>query len=146
MKSGRELSCKALRKYFFAYTFPHFAWLFQLFPLLPESQQNILQQKFRVGLRLVHRCPFVSAHNLFNVTSEQPLEFYIKKYIQRRLKTMFTTDLGSSLFYEDIFGWDTFCKRKNDRLGHFFCSRRVRQLKDRHESFLLKWLSFVDAN
>ncbi|CAM2707658.1 unnamed protein product [Rotaria socialis] len=146
IKSGRRMSCKALRQCFFAYTFPHFAWLFPLFPLLPVSQQHVLEQKFRVGLRLVHRCPFVSAHNLLKVTSEQPLQFYVKKYIQRRLKTMFITDLGSSAFYEDIFGWDNFCKRKNDHLGHFFRTRRVRQLKDRHESFLLTWLAFVDAN
>lgn len=146
MKSGREMSSKAIRQCFFAYTFPHFAWLFPLFPLLPESQKRVLEQKFRMGIRLVHRCPFVSAHNLFNITGEQPLHFYVKKYIQRRLKTMFITDLGSSLFYEDIFGWDKFCKRKNDHLGHLFCLRRVRKLREQHESFLLKWFSFMDED
>ncbi|CAF4830106.1 unnamed protein product [Rotaria socialis] len=56
------------------------------------------------------------------------------------------TDLGASAFYEDIFGLDNFCKRKNDQLSRFFRTRRVRQLKDWHESFLLTWLAFVDAN
>jgi hypothetical protein len=114
--------------------------------LLPETQQQILQQKFRVGLRLVYRCPFVSAHNLYTITSEHSLEFYVKKYIQRRLRTMHLTDLGSSLFYNDIFVWDEFYKRKNDHLGHFFRMRRVRKLIDRHESFLLRWLFFVETN
>jgi hypothetical protein len=37
-------------------------------------------------------------------------------------------------------------KRKNDNLGQFFRSRRVRRLMDRHESYLLKWLVFVETN
>jgi len=146
LKAGKSMSSKVLRQCFFAYTFPHFAWLFPFYPLLPVTQQQILQQKFRVGLRVVYRCPFVSAHNLFTITSEQPLEFYVKKYIQRRLRTMHLTDLGSSLFYNDIFVWDDYYKRKNDHLGHFFCMRRVKQLIDRHESFLLRWLSFVESD
>jgi hypothetical protein len=125
LKSGRSMSTKALRQCFFAYTFPHFAWLFPFFPFLPDTQQQILRQKFRVGLRLVYRCPFVSAHNLYTVTSEQPLEHYVKRYIKRRLKTMHVTDLGSSPFYNDIFLWDDFYKRKGDHLGHFFRRRRV---------------------
>ena len=98
LKSGREVSSEVLRQCFFAYTFPHFAWLFLFYPLLLETQKQSLQQKFRVGLRLVYRCPFVSVLNLFNTISEHSLEFYVKKYIQRRLKSMQTTDLGSSLF------------------------------------------------
>ncbi|CAF3468686.1 unnamed protein product [Rotaria socialis] len=47
---------------------------------------------------------------------------------------MLITDLGSSAFYEDIFGWDNFYKRKNDHLGRFFRTRCVRQLKDRHKT------------
>jgi hypothetical protein len=46
------------------------------------------------------------------------------------------TDLGSSPFYNDIFFWDDFFKRKGDNLGHFFRGRRVKQLIDRHESYL----------
>jgi hypothetical protein len=123
-----------------------FRLVIPFFPLLPEIQQQSLQQKFRVGLRLVYRCPFVFAHNLYNITSEHSLEFYVKKYIQKRLKNMHVTDLGSSLFYNDIFFWDDYYKRKNDNLGHFFRSRRVRRLMDRHESYLLKWLVFVETN
>ena len=146
LKSGRSMSCRTLRQCFFAYTFPHFAWLFPFFPLLPETYQQRLQRKFRVGLRLVHRCPFLSARNLFTIVSEQSLEFYVKKYIQKRLRSMHTTDLGWSLFFNDIFVWDSFYKRKGDHLGHFFRGRRVRQLRERHESFLLKWLLYTETN
>jgi hypothetical protein len=146
LKSGSNISSKVLRQCFFAYSFPHFAWLFPFFPFLPETQQQILQQKFRVGLRLVYRCPFVSANKLYDSISEHSLEFYVKKYIQKRLKTMHMTDLGSSLFYNDVFVWDDYYKRKDDHLGHFFRTRRVRQLLDRHESYLLKWLLFVEKN
>ena len=135
------MSSKLLRQCFFAYTFPHFAWIFPFFPLLTQTQQQILQQKFRIGLRLVYRCPFVSAQNLYSFTLEHSLEFYVKNYIQR-LRTIHLTDLGSSPFYNDIFVWDESFKRKNDHLGH--C--RVRQLIDRHESYLLRWISFVETN
>ena len=98
---------------------PTFCLAIPFFPLLPETYQQILQRKFRVALRLVHRCPFLSARNLFTITAEQPLEFYVKKYIRKRLRSMHTTDLGSSLFFNDIFVWDGFYKRKGDNLGHF---------------------------
>ena len=79
LKTGRSMSSKLFRQCFFAYTFPHFAWIFQFFPPLAQTQQQIFQQKFRVGLRLVYRCPFVSAQNLCSFTSEHSLEFYVKK-------------------------------------------------------------------
>ena len=103
LKTGRSMSSKLLRQCFFAYTFPHFAWIFPFFPLLAQTQQRILQEKFHVGLRLVYRCPFVSAENLYSFTLEHSLEFYVKTYIQRRLRTIHLTDLGSSPFYNDIF-------------------------------------------
>ena len=120
LKTGRSMSSKLLRQCLFAYTFPYFAWIFPFFPLLAQTQQQILQQKFRVGLRLVYRCPFMSAQNLYNFTSEHSLEFYVKNYIERRLRTIHLTDLGLSPFYNDIFVCDEIFKRKNDHLGHFF--------------------------
>jgi hypothetical protein len=144
LRTRRCISTKALRQCFFAYTFPHFAWLFPFFPLLPESQQQSLQQKFRVGLRMVHRCPFVSARNLYTMTNEQSLDVYVKQYIQKRMSSIHTTDLGRSLFYNDIFFWDEFHKRKNDHLGQFFRSNRVKLLINNHESLLLKWMSFIE--
>ena len=145
LRARQFISTKALRQCFFAYTFPHFAWLFPFFPLLPKTQQLLLQQKFRVGLRLVHRCPFVSARNLYTLTNENSLDVYVKRYIQKRLKCMHTTDLGQSLFYNDIFFWDDFYKRKKDHLGHFFNTKRVKKLIERHESLLLKWISFIET-
>ena len=85
LKTGRSMSFKLLRQCFFAYTFTHFTWIFPFFPLLAQTQQQILQQKFRVDLRLVYRCPFVSAQNLYSFIAEHSLEFYVKNYIQRRL-------------------------------------------------------------
>ena len=138
------MSTQALRQCFFAYTFPHFAWLFPFFPLLPESQQQTLHQKFRVGLRLVHRCPFVSARNIYSLTNEKSLDSYVKQYIQKRLKNIHSTDLGRSLFYSDIFCWDEYYKRKNDNLGQFFHISRVKLMIHNHESLLVKWISFTE--
>ena len=146
LKSGRNMSTTALRQCFFAYTFPHFAWIFPFFPLIPETHQQSLKQKFRVGIRMIYRCTFIPAHKLYKATEENPLEFYVKKYIQKRLKSIHDTDLGSSLFYNDIFFWDEFYKRRNDNLGHFFQNERVQLLKERHESYLLRWLRFVEKN
>jgi hypothetical protein len=62
----------------FAYIFSHFVWLFPFFRLLSESQQQLLKQKFRVALRLVHCCPFVSDRDLYTMTNEHLLELYVK--------------------------------------------------------------------
>ena len=56
---------------------------------------------------------------------------------------MHKSDLGKSLFYNDIFYWDDFKKRKGDHLGHLFRMKRVKNLKERHEVFLIKWLEYV---
>ena len=86
LKTGRSMSSKLLRECFFAYTFPHSPWIFPFFPLLAQTQQQILQQKFRVGLQLVYRCPFVSAQNLYSFTLEHSLEFYVKKLYSKKIK------------------------------------------------------------
>ncbi len=57
---------------------------------------------------------------------------------------MHTTDIGRSLFYNDIFLWDDFHKRKKDHLGQFFRCNRVNQLVQKHESLLLKFISFIE--
>jgi hypothetical protein len=146
LRGGRTVSKVVLRQVFFAYTFPHFAWLFPFYPFLPKTQQELLNQKFRVGLRLVHRRPYVSAQHLFSLTQEDPLDQYVKKYIQKRLIKMYVSDLGASLFHQDVFYWDEFVKRKQDNMGHFFRLRRVKKLRERHESLLIKWLDFVDMH
>ena len=95
LKAGRAIESKGRRQCFLTYPFPHFTWLFPFSLLLPQTQQKVLEQKFRVGLLLVHCCPFTSANKLYAFTAKQPLEFYVKRYIRRRLRTMHTTDLGS---------------------------------------------------
>ena len=83
MKGGKRLSKDVLRRCFFAYSFPFFAWIFPLYPVLPKTQKELLLRKFRNGLRLVHRCPFARATDLFQITKEEPLEEYVKKYIKK---------------------------------------------------------------
>jgi hypothetical protein len=72
MKGGKTLSKEVLRKCFFAYSFPYFAWIFPIYPFLPKTQKELLLRKFRNGLRLIHRCPFAKAKDLLQITNEKP--------------------------------------------------------------------------
>ncbi|UJR18836.1 hypothetical protein I4U23_021964 [Adineta vaga] len=62
LKRGRKISVPVLRQCMFAYVFPHLAWIFPLYPFLPITQRSALDSKFRVAIRTVHSCPYVSAH------------------------------------------------------------------------------------
>jgi hypothetical protein len=117
--------------------FPHIAWIFPFFLFLPQTQQEALMKKFRVAIWLIHRAPYASAANLFTFTGEEPLDNYVKRYISTRLKKLYSSDLGSSLFLEDIFYWDTFRKQTKDGVGHLFSLKRVKRLKTTHRSLLL---------
>jgi len=143
MKGGKTLSKEVLRRCFFAYSFPYFAWIFPLYPFLPKTQKELLQRKFRNGLRLIHRCPFARGKDLLRITNEESLEGYVKRYITKRLERIEKSDLGRSLFYNDIFYWDLFHKSKNDHLGHFFRKKRVRHMRERHKCLLIQWLEFL---
>jgi hypothetical protein len=144
LKKGRIIGTPVLRQCLFAYVFPHLAWIFPFYPFLPKTQREALDRKFRVAIRITHRCPYVAAKDLFTVTKEKPLEFYVKRYIKKRLERIYKSDLGSSLFLEDIFHRDTFKKEKNDAVGHLFRLRRVKKLINRHESLLIRWIGFVE--
>ena len=146
LRSGKILSKDALRCCFFGYTFPHFTWIFPFFPFLPSTHQEVLRRKYRVAMRLVHRAPFVRAQDLFTLTREQPLDNYVKRYIEKRLKKMGTSDLGHSLFLEDVFLWDNFHKQAKDGVGQFFMLKRVKRLKQKHRSLLLEWLNFIELS
>ena len=143
LKKGRKVSVQVLRQCFFAYVFPHLAWIFPFYPFLPKTQREALDRKFRVGVRIVHRCPYVKADDLFTVTKEKPLKFYAQSYIKKRLKNMYKSDLGRSLFHDDAFYWDQFTKRKNDSLGQFFRLNRVKKLMNRHKTLLIEWIDFA---
>jgi hypothetical protein len=138
LRSGRRIATPVLRKCFFAYVFPHFAWIFPIYPFLPKTQREALDRKFRVAIRTVHRCLFVSAKDLIMVTQEEPLEVYVQRYIKKRLENIYKSDLGRSTFLEDIFYWDKFRKNKKDSLGHYFRQNRVKKLIKRHETLLIK--------
>ena len=59
LRCGHVLSTKTLRQCFFTYNFPHFSWLFPLYPSLPTTQRKALQRKYRAAIRLVHRAPYI---------------------------------------------------------------------------------------
>ena len=42
MKGGKRLPKDALRRCFFAYSFPFFAWISPLYPVLPKTQKDLL--------------------------------------------------------------------------------------------------------
>ena len=146
LQRGRRIDAKVLRKCFFAYVFPHLAWIFPFYPFLPKTHKENIDRKYRVGMRVVHRCPYVKANEFVTLTQEKPVEEYVKKYIMRRLGKAEKTDLGKSPFYEDIFYWDEFKKHKGDNLGHWHRLRRVKNLKKRHESLLLRWIKFIEKD
>jgi hypothetical protein len=143
LRSGRTLTTEVLRRCFFSYIFPNLAWIFPFFPLLPPSLQECLRRKYNVAVRLVHRVPFVRTKDLFALTGEVPLDNYVKNYIEKRLKNIYSTDLGTSLFLEDVFFWDTYEREGIVGLGHYFSMKRVRRMKTNHQSQLLVWLDFV---
>jgi hypothetical protein len=143
MKGGKALSKDVLRKCFFAYSFPYFAWIFPLYSFLPKTQKELLLRKFRNGLRLVHCCPFARTSDLPRITNEKPLEEYVKKYIKKRSERIEKSDSIRSPFYNDIFSWDSFRKTKNDHLGHFFRMKRVKLMSARYQSLLLQCFEFV---
>jgi hypothetical protein len=60
-------------------------------------------RKFRNGLRVVHRCSFARATDLFRISNEKSLEKYVKRYIIKRLEKIDKSDLIRSFFYNDIF-------------------------------------------
>ena len=143
MNKGKNISTSVFRQCLFAYVFPYLAWLFPLYPLIPRTQRNSLDRKFRVAIRIVHRRPYVSAENLFTITKEEPLVTYPQRYIKKRLKKMYKSDLSGSLFHKDILYWDNFKKDKNDSLRQFFRLRRIKKLISIHESSLTKWIDFI---
>ena len=65
---------------------------------------------------------------------------------------MHKSDLGDSLFINDVFYWDTFtnkCDRqemeiKKLHVGHLFRLKRVRKMIVRHESYLIRWVKFIE--
>ncbi len=138
-----ELSPKMFCEDAFSRSFPYFAWISPIYPFLPKTQKQLLQRKFRNGLRLIHRCPFARATDLMRITNEKPLEEYVKRYIMKRLGKIHKSDLIHSPVYNDIFHWNSFQKSKNDHLGHFFRMKRVRLLRTRHQSLLLQWFEFL---
>ena len=92
----------------------------------------------------MHRAPFIGATNLFAFTKEEPLDKYVERYISKRLKTIYTSDLGSSLFLNDVFFWDNYRKMPNDGVGHYFSMKRVKRLIANHEPLIIKWLDYID--
>ncbi len=96
-----------------------------------------------MAIRLVHRCSFVPADEPLIVTNEESLEKYAPIYIKKRLKNLYESDLGYAGFLEDSFYWDEFRNMKRDSLGYFFRMNTIKKLKNRRETFLSKWIDFM---
>ena len=154
LKRNKHVTSKVLRICFLAYSFPFFAWLFPFFPMLPSTHQEALKRKFRVGIRIIHRCLSVSATDLFSLVKERPLESYVTAYLQRRLLKAHKTDLGESLFINDIFYWGGLAKNRPGEekksktlgVGHFFELKRIKKMIADHESYLIRWIQFIETN
>ncbi len=71
--------------------------------MLPKTQQEALKSKFRVGIRIIHRCLSTSATDLFTIVKERRFEEYLAPYLKKRLLNMHKSDLGDSLFINDAF-------------------------------------------
>jgi len=54
-------------------------------------------------MRIIHRCPSASGTDLFTVVKERRLEEYLAAYLKKRLLNMHESDLGDSLFINDVF-------------------------------------------
>jgi hypothetical protein len=99
--------------------------------MLPSVHQEALQHKFRVGMRIIHRCLSVPASNLFSLVKERPLESY-----------------------NDIFYYDTLSinrpgeeiKTKKVGVGHFCKLKRVQRMIADHESYLMRWINLIEIN
>jgi hypothetical protein len=151
---NKNISTQILRTCFFAYAFPFFTWIFPFFPMLPATQKESIRRKFRAGLRLIHRCPYIKAADIYKYTREKPLDRYICEYLQKRLAKAHRTDLGHSMFYEDLFYVEQFDKHKVDKsgkpinlyVGHLLRQTRVKKMLDRHQSYLLTWLDFIEKH
>jgi hypothetical protein len=79
----RKVTNKVLRQCLFAYMFLHLVWVFPFYPLLSKTQIEALDRQFRVGIRMVRRCPFISASDIFILTKVRPRDFYVKDILRR---------------------------------------------------------------
>ena len=60
LNKDRRIATSVLKQCLSAYVFPHLAWVFPLHSLLPKTLGNILNRKFRVAIRIVHRYSCIS--------------------------------------------------------------------------------------
>ena len=71
LQRNKNISTEVLGTCFFAYSFPFFNWIFLFFPLLRKTQQELLCRKYRIGIRLVYRCPFIEAKEILIFTKKE---------------------------------------------------------------------------
>ena len=95
LRSGNTISKEVLGKCFLTYTFPHFAWLFPFFP----------------ALRIVHRAQYLRTNDIHAFTKENPLKFYIQRYINSR-------PIGPSSAQSIIKSMNK--KKENEIVNHHF--------------------------
>ncbi len=73
-------------------------------------------------------------------------------YLKKRLLNMHKSDLGDSLFINDVFYWDALknkCvgqEKENKKLhvGQFLRLKRVMKMLERQESYLINCMKFIE--
>lgn len=147
LQTNRSVTTQVLKTCYFAQSLPFFTWIFSFFSLLPTTLRETICSKYRVGISIIHRCQFIVAKDIFKCSKEAPLESYVVKYLQKRLSKAHITDLGLSHFYHDILYWDHLTSNynaKNLGIGHLIRLTRIKKLKQRKESNLVRWIDFID--
>jgi len=82
---------------------------------------------------------------------ERRLEEYVAAYLKNLLK-MHKSDLGDFLFINDVFYCGAFKNKcaiqekelKKLHVDHFFGLKRVTKMIAEHESFLIRWIMFIE--
>jgi len=53
---------------------------------------------------------------------------------------------NSSEFFKDIFFWDIYKKNAKDGVANLFTLKRVKNLKQKHSTLLLKWIGYAEED
>ncbi|CAF4121009.1 unnamed protein product, partial [Rotaria magnacalcarata] len=92
---------------------------------------------------------FRELQNLLTASKDTGLEatsiMEVSKII-KKMKGKKSSDLGSSLFLEDVFLCDSFHKQAKDGVSHLFMLKRVKRLKLKRRSLLLDWLDLNEQS
>lgn len=130
---------------------------FALFLMLPNTHQEALERKFRVEIRIMHRCLSIATTDLFAVIKERRLKAYVIVYLKKRLRKIHKSDLGKSPIYKQCILLGCICihkfkywtKKENKKsymLVTSFQLQRMKKMIANHESYLISWIKFIEEH